>query len=211
MKIEAVSQRGFYINFQNRMAPMQSESDQLDISSLLSGDRHSWEKFVSRYAPVIYSAVLRLLKRYCGQAEPEQAADLTQVVFMNLVRDNYRLLRNFDARKSSLPTWLRLIARSRSLDVLRKRRIVTESMDELGYEPKAPESRPMPEIDLPPDLLSARQLLIMRLLFDQGLEVAQVAELLCINPQTVRSAKHKALTKLRKHYASVGQNPLKEN
>ena len=190
---------------------MQSESDKLDISSLLRGDRHSWEEFVSRYAPVIYAAVLRLLKTYCGQADPEQAADLTQVVFMNLVRDNYRLLRNFDARKASLPTWLRLIARSRSLDVLRKRRIVTESMDDLGYEPKAPESHPLPEIDIPPNLLSTRQLLIMRLLFDRDLEVEQVAALLNINPQTVRSTKHKALTKLRKHYASVAQDPLKEN
>jgi RNA polymerase sigma-70 factor (ECF subfamily) len=100
---------------------MPSENDKLDFSSLLRGDRHTWEEFVSRYAPVIYAAVSRLLKTYCGQADPEQVADLTQVVFMNLVRDNYGLLRKFDARKASLPTWLRLIARSRGLDVLRKK------------------------------------------------------------------------------------------
>ena len=69
----------------------------------------------------------------------------------------------------------------------------------------------MPKIDIPPNLLSVRQLLIMRLLFDQDLEVEQVAKLLAINPQTVRSTKHKALTKLRKHYASVAQDPLAEN
>jgi RNA polymerase sigma-70 factor (ECF subfamily) len=84
-------------------------------------------------------------------------------------------------------------------------------MDVLGYEPTAPESHPLPEIDLPPNLLSTRQLLIMHLLFDRDLGVAQVAELLNINPQTVRSTKHKALTKLRKHYASDVQDPLKGN
>ena len=190
---------------------MQSESAKLDISSLLRGDRQSWGEFVSRYTPVIYSAVFRLLKTYCGHADVEQAADLTQVVFLNLVKDNYRLLRNFDHRKASLTTWLSLIARSRSLDVLRKRRIVTEPLDALEYEPRAPASRAMPEIDLPANLLSTRQILIMRLLFDQDLEVAQVAELLKINAQTVRSTKHKVLTKLRKYYASVVREPLKDN
>ena len=111
---------------------MQFESEELDISRLLGGDRRSWEDFVKHYAPIIYSAIIRLLKTYCGHADSEQAADLTQVVFMNLVKANYRLLRNYDARKASMATWLRLIARSRSLDVLRKRRIVTQPLDSLA-------------------------------------------------------------------------------
>jgi RNA polymerase sigma-70 factor (ECF subfamily) len=190
---------------------MQSENGELDISRLLGGDRQSWEKFVKRYAPVIYSAVFKLLETYCGHADPAQAADLTQAVFMNLVKDNYRLLRHFDARKASMATWLRLIARSRSLDVLRKRRIVTEPLDGLVYEPRAPVSPAMPEIDIPANLLSARQLLIMHLLFDKDLQVEQVAKLLKINAQTVRSTKHKALTKLRKYYAKVDRDPRKDN
>jgi RNA polymerase sigma-70 factor (ECF subfamily) len=190
---------------------MQNDSGELDISRLLGGDRQSWGKFVDRYAPIIYSAIFKLLKTYRGFADPEQAADLTQVAFMNLVKDNNRLLRNFDARKASMATWLRLIARSRSLDVLRKRRIVTESLDDLVHEPKAPTPSAMPEIDIPANLLSARQMLIMRLLFDKDLEVEQVAKLLKISAQTVRSTKHKALIKLRIYYANVDRDPNKDD
>jgi RNA polymerase sigma-70 factor (ECF subfamily) len=189
---------------------MQYDSGELDISRLLGGDRQSWGKFVDRYAPVIYSAIFKLLKTYSGLADPEQAADLTQVVFMNLVTDNYRLLRKFDARRASMTTWLRLIARSRSLDVLRKRRIVTESLDSLVHEPRAPVPLPMPEIDIPANLLSVRQMLIMRLLFDKDMEVDQVAKMLKISAQTVRSTKHKALTKLRKYYANIDRDPTRD-
>jgi RNA polymerase sigma-70 factor (ECF subfamily) len=188
---------------------MQYDSGELDISRLLGGDSQSWGKFVDRYAPIIYSAIFKLLKTYCGLADPEQVADLTQVVFMNLVKDNYRLLRNFDARKASMTTWLRLIARSRSLDVLRKRRIFTESLDDLAHEPEAPVPPAMPEIDIPANLLSVRQMLIMRLLFDKDMEVEQVAKLLRISAQTVRSTKHKALTKLRIYYANIDRDPNK--
>ena len=45
--------------------------------------------------------------------------------------------------------------------------------------------------------LSDRQKVILKLMFDEDMDVEDIAEKLGIAAQTVRSAKHKALTKLR--------------
>ena len=45
---------------------------------------------------------------------------------------------------------------------------------------------------------------MLELLYRKDLEVADAAALLKVDPQTVRSTHHKALVKLRKHFA---ENP----
>ena len=58
-----------------------------------------------------------------------------------------------------------------------------------------------PEGPAPPlDLLTARQRLVLHLLFDRDLGVPAAARLLGVDEQTVRSSKHKALSRLRAHF-----------
>ena len=63
-------------------------------------------------------------------------------------------------------------------------------------EPKTPE-----QVKIPPGLLSERQALVLRLLYDRDMDAAEVAAMLGIDSQTVRSTHHKALVKLRKYFA----------
>ena len=53
---------------------------------------------------------------------------------------------------------------------------------------------------IPPELLSPRQALVLEMLYQREMEVAEVAKTLSVDPQTVRSTHHKALTKLRAHF-----------
>jgi RNA polymerase sigma factor (sigma-70 family) len=53
---------------------------------------------------------------------------------------------------------------------------------------------------LPEALLSPRQREILAMLYDREMEVAEIARALGIDPQTVRSAHHKAMVKLRAHF-----------
>jgi RNA polymerase sigma-70 factor (ECF subfamily) len=73
-----------------------------------------------------------------------------------------------------------------------------ESVPEELYqvEPKTPE-----QVKIPPGLLSERQALVLRLLYDRDMDAAEVAAMLGIDSQTVRSTHHKALVKLRKYFA----------
>jgi RNA polymerase sigma-70 factor (ECF subfamily) len=59
----------------------------------------------------------------------------------------------------------------------------------------------MPEhIKMPEGLLSPRQQLVITMLYDREMEVAEIAAALGIDAQTVRSTHHKAMLKLRAHF-----------
>jgi RNA polymerase sigma factor (sigma-70 family) len=62
---------------------------------------------------------------------------------------------------------------------------------------------PVERLKLPADLLSPRQREILTMLYDQEMEVAEIAAALKIDAQTVRSMHHKALQRLRAHFGPV--------
>jgi RNA polymerase sigma factor (sigma-70 family) len=165
------------------------------LAELLAGDKRSWEKFVRRYAALIVAAV-RGIAAASGDVE-----DLTQEVFVRLCKDEFRLLRSYDPERASMSTWITIVARSTARDALRRRRPDTTPIDlvpEMHLKIDAVE--PLPKLKLPEALLSPRQREILGLLYDDEMDVAEIAQALGIDPQTVRSAHHKAMLKLRAHF-----------
>ena len=69
----------------------------------------------------------------------------------------------------------------------------------IAVEPELPAEK----VQIPAGLLSPRQELILSLLYDQDMDVAEAAAFLKVEAQTVRSMHHKALTKLRAHFANA--------
>jgi len=170
-----------------------SEPDPL--VALAAGDKRAWEAFVRRYAALIVAAV-RSVAPTSGDIE-----DLTQEVFVRLCKDDYRLLRSYDATRASLSTWITIVARSTARDALRRRRpnsVPIEAVPEAHLKVDAVE--PAPKLKLPETLLSPRQREILGMLYDAEMDVAEIAQALRIDPQTVRSAHHKAMLKLRAYF-----------
>jgi RNA polymerase sigma factor (sigma-70 family) len=100
-----------------------------------------------------------------------------------------------------LSTWITIVARSTARDAMRRYRPVSVPIEAV------PEGRlaidpvePVRKLKLPEALLSPRQREILAMLYDREMEVAEVAAALGIDPQTVRSAHHKAMIKLRAHF-----------
>ena len=165
------------------------------LAELLAGDKRAWEQFVRRYAALIVAAVRGIA---AGSGDVE---DLTQEVFVRLCKDDFRLLRSYDPERASLSTWITIVARSTARDALRRRRpasVPIESVPEAHLKIDAVE--PLPKLKLPEALLSPRQREILGLLYDAEMDVAEIAQRLGIDPQTVRSAHHKAMLKLRAHF-----------
>ncbi len=156
----------------------------------------AWDAFIRRYAPVIWASV----RRTAGSGRPgrDDPGDLVQEVFLKLLRDGRRLLRSYDPARSSLPTWLSLVARSVAIDHLRRHRVRTVPIAEDCSRPDRT-LRPAEE-PVPVHLLTARQRLVLRMLFDEGMSVADAARVVGVDEQTIRSTKHKALCRLREHY-----------
>lgn len=171
--------------------------DGFDPAALIAGDKGAWDRFVARYAGVIRAAVARAL----GAARPAEIDDAAQDVFVKLLQRDHSVLRAYDPKRASAPTWLTVIARSVALDRLRRRRLDAIELDEAPEAALAtPPVEPAERLAPPPGLLSARQELILAMLYDQEMEPAEVAAALGIEAQTVRSQHHKALTKLRAYF-----------
>jgi RNA polymerase sigma factor (sigma-70 family) len=163
--------------------------------ALLNGDSNAWEQFVRRYGGLIVAAV-RVVALTSGDIE-----DLSQEVFVRLCKDDFRLLRSYDPARAGLSTWLTIVARSTARDALRRRRAVSVPLDavpeaQLAIDPV----EPVHKLKLPEALLSPRQREILAMLYDKDMDVAEIARMLGIDPQTVRSAHHKAMIKLRAHF-----------
>ena len=167
------------------------------LDALLAGENGAWQAFVQRYARLIVAALRGLVR---DQPEIE---DLTQEVFLRLCKDDFRLLRNYDPARAGLSTWLTIVARSTARDALRRKRGESVPIDavpehRLAVDPVEPVRR----LKLPEALLSPRQREILAMLYDRDMEVAEIARALGIDPQTVRSAHHKAMVKLRAHFGA---------
>jgi len=178
---------------------MRAGSDR-DLADLLKGDKAAWDAFVRAQAPVIFAAVRRRLAPAGRDADTE---DAVQEVFVKLCRDDFRLLRAFDPAKAKLTTYLTVIASSSAIDHLRRLKAPAETLDDLPEEVLAVAPQEPAFLSIPEGLLSPRQALVIDLLYRQDLLPGEAAEIIGVDPQTVRSMHHKALTKLRQHFAEA--------
>jgi RNA polymerase sigma-70 factor (ECF subfamily) len=152
---------------------------------------------VRRYAALVAAAVRGVAR------EASEVEDLAQEVFLRLCKDDFRLLRSYDPARAGLSTWITIVARSTARDAMRRYRPVLTPIDavpegRLAVDPVEPTQK----LKLPDALLSPRQREILAMLYDREMEVAEVAAALGIDPQTVRSAHHKAMVKLRAHFGA---------
>ena len=174
-------------------------SDQFDgLDRLVAGDKASWDRFVVRFAPVIFAAVRRKL---VPAGRSEDAEDVAQDVFIRLCARDYHVIRRYDASRAKLSTWLTVIAHSAAIDHLRRQKARAQPLESVPEHLLAvdPPKDPV-KVVIPPGLLSPRQALVLEMLYQREMEVAEAAQVLGINPQTVRSTHHKALIKLRAHF-----------
>jgi RNA polymerase sigma factor (sigma-70 family) len=166
-----------------------------ELDALARGDKGAWEAFVRRYAGLVAAAVRGVAR------EAAEVEDLAQEVFLRLCKDDFRLLRSYDPTRAGLSTWITIVARSTARDAMRRHRPVLTPIDavpegRLAVDPVEPAQK----LKLPDALLSPRQREILTMLYDREMEVAEIAAALGIDPQTVRSAHHKAMVKLRAHF-----------
>ncbi|HWE75015.1 MAG TPA: sigma-70 family RNA polymerase sigma factor [Stellaceae bacterium] len=170
-------------------------TDTTDLQALTRGEKAAWDGFVRRYAGLILSAVR-------STARPGiELEDIVQEVFTRLCKDNFRLLRTYDATRAGLSTWLTIVARSTARDMQRRRQPQITPIDLVPEVLLSVTAEPQEKLRLPDGLLSPRQKLVLTLLYEREMDVAEIATSLGIDPQTVRSTHHKAMLKLREHFA----------
>ena len=204
------------------VAPKYKPTNDVDLHACTRGDKRAWDAFVVRWSGLIFTAVRNVIHKGESAAADSghggvEVDDATQEVFVRLVKDDFRLLKSFDVRRATLSTWLTIVARSTAIDCMRRKRFVATAL-EPHHAPVSPaagstasstadDATPTDSSGaaLPMHLLTDRQRLVLRMLFDDGLSVAQAAQRMGVDEQTIRSTKHKALSRLRQHFGVDSQ------
>lgn len=185
----------------------------VDLRACCQGRKDAWDQFVRACSPLLFQAVVNVLSSRAGnRVDRNDVEDVVQSVFLRLVINDFRLLRTYDPGRASLSTWLTIVARSTAIDHLRAKPDAAASLQ--SVEHSLAHIRPGPangssiaaELDLtelPLHLLTDRQRLVLELLYVAEISVTEAAARLQVDEQTIRSTKHKALQRLRRHLHST--------
>lgn len=172
----------------------------IDLELVIMGEKAAWDRFVEKFAGLMHGVALRTLRARSANIGLEEARDVVQDVFVRLVKDNFRLLATFDPARASLATWLTVVTRSAAIDHLRRPENARETVELDDTLSARDDTHFGGRLDLPPGLLSERQDQILRMLYDDDMDVSEVAQALRVQAQTVRSLKHQAMLRLREHF-----------
>ena len=187
-----------------------TELNQIDLRALATGNKRAWDAFVAAAAPLINAVIRRTLASYRLSEEDvmDAAQDVRPAVRQRLpaaqdLRSGAR--RPVDLAGGGF--------RSSAVDhARRRRRQATTPIDDVPEACLAVEDRHVEKLKIPQGLLTERQILILKCLYDEERDVAEVAQLLKIDAQTVRSTHHKALLRLREHFRTrrhkAGMKPV---
>ena len=164
--------------------------DESLVAGTLAGRQDCFGTLVERHQRSIHGLAHRWLGDHAA------ADEVVQATFVQA----YTHLVDFRG-EASFRSWLCGIAlnQARSLQRARRRERAVP-LDEVPESRLGVEDRHVEKLKIPQGLLTERQVLILKCLYDEERDVAEVAQLLKIDAQTVRSTHHKALLRLRAHF-----------
>jgi RNA polymerase sigma-70 factor (ECF subfamily) len=185
---------------------------------LNEGDAASWELFVGQYSGLIWSSIKKTCRTYNYQHSDEDAEDLFHSVFLSLIEDDFKKLRQYRADNScSLGTWLTIIASRRTIDHMRSDRSrfyddpVCEGVDIFEMMPsdcKSPEHH-LEEKQKTAMLRDAvmelpdQDRLIYRLLIEKGMSAEETARFMGMEVGAVYSRKNRIIGRLKKSFEGM--------
>jgi RNA polymerase sigma-70 factor, ECF subfamily len=194
-------------------------SDDELVQAVLAREPAAWPTFFARYERLVLSCIRKVMIRWGAAFNEEDLEDLVSATAFNIVKDDYKKLRAFDATRGyKLSSWIGLIATNSAHDSLR-RRAPTDVWSAVALDDTAP-VRLESEDALASDLLesedearalhgaiaqlSPAERLFVSYYYMQELDPEVIARLMSISINTVYSRKNKIREKLR---AIVGRKP----
>jgi RNA polymerase sigma-70 factor, ECF subfamily len=171
------------------------DDDMLLLQRVRQGDQTAMAELFDRYSRAVYSVALRILKD-SGHAE-----DVMQEIFFQIWRNSD----SFVQGRGSLGAWLVVVARNRSIDLLRRRK-PTDSVDDVvlassaNLAAEAEHNAMLEKVQKVLKDLPAEQQRSMELAFFEGLSHSEIAEKTGDPLGTVKTRIRLALITLRKAF-----------
>lgn len=172
-----------------------AKSNELDDGLMLrvrGRDESAMATLYDKYHRLVYTVSLRIL------GEPQAAEDLLQEVFMRVWRKP-----DMQVSANGMAAWFAVVARNRSIDVLRKRRHTVDVGDavienELGVTPHFDRERLGQQARTALAQVSPEQQQAVQMAFFEGMTHTEIAERTGLPLGTVKTRIRSAITSLRK-------------
>ena len=97
---------------------------------MIAGDRDAWVEFVDQHQRVVVARVNYVLMQYGTNGESNDSDDVVAELFASLLANDMKMLRTFEHR-STLATWLTIVAHRMSLRAASKRKQNWAKLNEL--------------------------------------------------------------------------------
>ena len=187
---------------------MKDEAEQLLLEAARSGDAQALEQLLERHQAQVYRFGMKMCR------DPEDAKDVLQDTLFAMARS----VRDFRGA-SSISTWLYTIVRSFCIKKRRKSRFAPDEVRSLETDAAVEAGRLADPAKGPDEALAGRQVEhaleqgilalepmyreVLLLRDVEGLTALEVAEVLSISVQAVKSRLHRARLSLRAHVAPL--------
>ncbi len=175
----------------------ETEVKQMEDAELLEAvarqDQSAMATLFDKYSRLVYSIALRVLR------EPDLAEDVMQEVLLQV----WRQPGGFVSQRGSLGAWLAVVARNRSIDVIRRRSHLTPLEDLVVPEPRnlqraVEENHLMDQVRVAVDTLPGEQQEPLHLAYFEGLTHTEISERTGTPLGTVKTRIRTALIAVRR-------------
>ena len=180
------------------------------LKRCLAKDKKAWDAFVERYERLISNAILQTLNKYSVDQADRIVPDLFHTVFLSLIEDDCKKLRQFK-QKSQLSTWLHVIAVRVTIDYLRKesKHLLLDGDKVLPEDGEITNWDPLPDVlmELKQEreifqkikkLLTSREQLFIELYYTRELASSKIAAILKTTENNVYQLKNRIREKMKK-------------
>lgn len=183
-----------------------TEQDRLLVSRCLEHDAGAWNDFVDRYLGLMFHVVHHTAYSRSVRLSAEDAEDVCAEVLLQIVANDYGVLRRFRG-KSSLATYLTVIARRICVRELVRRNFAAElghtaahlAVTAGGETPLLPEERVDNEDEVQHmlDGLAPKEAAVVRMYHIEGKSYREISDAVGIAENSVGPTLHRARDKLR--------------
>jgi RNA polymerase sigma-70 factor (ECF subfamily) len=175
--------------------------DKALLQRCLEKEPGAWNDFVDRYLGMFYHVIHYTSHLRSVTLAPEDVEDLAAEILMQIVANDYAVLKQFRG-KSSLATYLTVIARRIAAHELKRRKATREVRPATASEPEAPSRtaaglESLEEVQKLLRRLPTREREVVRLFYLEGRSYEEISSELHIPVNTIGPVLSRAKKKLR--------------
>lgn len=181
------------------------------LERCLARDKKAWDTFVERYNHLISHAIVQTLNRYSSAPRDKEVPDLFHTVFLSIIEDDYKKLRQFQW-KCKLSSWLYIIAVRATIDFLRKQSgdlsLNGTTAEEISLREGIRNGNPLPDdiielkeekeiIEQAKKTLTSKERLFVNLYYIRELSPTEIAGIMNITENNVYQLKSRVREKMK--------------